>query len=72
MKTTTWKSICKCGEPVYYYPVKLLLEGDNPSIDVVISKLKLLDRNYHISIKCCGGYESTIDYRFPKDFTQFI
>ena len=26
MNTTTWKTKCKCGEDVYYYPQKLLLE----------------------------------------------
>lgn len=58
-KTTVWGTICKCGEPVYYYPSNLLLEDyDNkPSLEKRI-----------VSITCNGGCEKTREYEFPTVF----
>jgi hypothetical protein len=64
MKTTTWKTKCKCGEDVYYHPQKLLLETHTqPEVD--------MSRRI-VSLTCCSDCKRTIDYEFPKQFEQIF
>jgi hypothetical protein len=59
--TTTWETKCrKCGDNVYYYPAKLLLEGPNPPLD--LSKNKIV----YLTCSC----DNQISYLFPKEFKQ--
>lgn len=62
MKTTTWKTRCKCGEDVYYYPQKLLLETHKQS-EVDMSKRI-------VSLTCCSKCKNTRDYEFPTEFEK--
>lgn len=64
-KTITYKTKatakCKCGEDVYYYPKKLLLETNK--------EIVLTDENRVVSLTC-SWCEKTLDYNFPSDFEK--
>ena len=64
MKTTTWKTTCKCGEDVYYYPQKLILET-HKDYDVNMNKRI-------VSLTCCSSCKKTFDYEFPKQFIKIL
>jgi hypothetical protein len=62
MNTTTWKTKCKCGENVYYYPQKLLLETQKqPEVDMA---------KRIVSLTCCSECKKTRDYEFPTEFEK--
>lgn len=61
MNTTTWKK-CKCGEYVYYYPQKLLLETQKQP-DVNMTKRI-------VSLTCCSDCKKTRDYEFLTEFKK--
>lgn len=63
-KTTTWHTLCSCGENVYYHPAKLLLETKNEN------KVDMSRRI--ISLTCSNNCKKTIDYEFPKQFNQIL
>jgi len=46
-----WKTECKCGESVYYYPQKLLLETTNNIKNNINKRI--------ISLTCCSGCKKT-------------
>lgn len=57
-----FKTICKCGEEIYYYPQKLVLETNK---DIVV------DSDVRsISLTCCSGCKKIRDYVFPSEFIK--
>jgi hypothetical protein len=52
----------KCGNDIYYYPAKLVLES-NTEIDLTEKRL--------ITLTCSDGKtKHTSDYEFPKQFIE--
>jgi len=65
MKTTIWKTKCKnCGEDVYYYPQKLVLETHKETEVNLNTRI--------VSLTCCSNCKKTFDYEFPKQFIKII
>ena len=64
-KDKTYETKCrKCGESIYFYPRKLLLETNNqPEVS--------LDKRI-ITLTCCSGCHKTLDYEFPLEFNSIL
>lgn len=61
MKTQTWETKCsKCGDRVFYYPQKLVMET-NKDFQININEVRCIT----LSCSFCGN---THDYIFPKEF----
>ena len=62
MKTTTWRTKCKCGQDIYYHPQKLILET-NKETEVDLCKRIVF-------LTCCSKCKRTLDYEFPTEFDK--
>ena len=60
--TTTWESKCRCGNDIFYYPAKLLLETTKD-----IDNFNLKKRIVSLT---CSSCKKIIDYEFPTVFTN--
>lgn len=63
MKTTTWETKCHCGEKVYYYPQKLVLETKIETDEINMERRL-------VSLTCCTNCNKTYDYIFPEQFNK--
>jgi len=59
----TYRTTCNiCGEPVYYYPVRLLIESKQALDKVITPKT--------VDVPCEGDPQHTSSYNFPVDFEK--